>query len=92
MLLIATERNSRDFYVLMRFVVFCSGTMASWHFSRAGNASLALAFVAAALLFNPFFPINLRRNTWEPIDLGAAVIFAVGGYQVWRASAQKKSA
>jgi hypothetical protein len=84
LLLIATDRNSRDFYVLMRFVVFCSGALAAWHFSRVGNAGLALAFVAAALLFNPLFPINLRRPTWEPIDFGTALLFAVGCYQIWR--------
>jgi hypothetical protein len=84
LLLVSGNEHSRDFFALMRFVIFCGGALASCHFHRSGNVTLALIFGATALLFNPFAPIRLQRSTWQGIDLATAILFVVGGYLVWR--------
>lgn len=87
LVLIAVSNHPRDFYTLMRFIVFCTGILSAWVFNRRTQPAFALVFVVAALLFNPFFPINLRRSTWEPIDLAAAALFAFGAYRNWKLGA-----
>ena len=84
-LLIASfDQRGRDYFTLMRFVVFCTGALAGWHFKRADNIALAVLLGATALLFNPFIPLGLQRQTWEPIDIGASIVLAVAAVQVWR--------
>jgi len=34
---------------------------------------LFTSFAALAILFNPVFPIALKREVWQPIDIGAAI-------------------
>lgn len=34
--------------------------------------------VGLAVLFNPIAPITMARSNWRPLDLSAALLFAVG--------------
>ena len=83
LLLIGVERHPYDYYVLMRFVVFCSGIGAAWYLFHQGENGWAALFGVGALLFNPFMPMHLRRSTWEPIDTCGAGIFAWGAVKLW---------
>lgn len=84
MLVTSPGHYSRDYFTLMRFIVFCSGALAAWHFNRADNLAPAIFLGSTALLFNPFVPLRLLRSTWELIDYGAAIVFMIGGILVWR--------
>lgn len=39
-------------------------------------------FVAVAVLFNPFFPIRLPRNTWQYCDVVSASILLIGAFKM----------
>ena len=42
------------------------------------------AFVAVALLLNPFLPIRMHREDWQPIDLSLGILIGWSGYWLFR--------
>jgi len=41
---------------------------------QAGLRGWTWAFVAVALLLNPFLPIRMQRAQWQPIDLWLGIL------------------
>lgn len=62
------------YYMFLRLVVCLSAAaiaVSTWR-----TATLwAAAFATLALLFNPIFRVHLDRETWQPINVVAAVLY-----------------
>lgn len=75
MLILALVSWPYGYYQLLRFVVcgisvYVAFIAYNWHKIWA-----AWLFGFVAVLFNPFVPIHLPRETWQPIDVICAVLF-----------------
>ena len=57
-----------DFYTLLRFVV-CGVTAFGAFNIYEKSQGAAYVYGGIALLFNPFFPIHLSKDTWQVIDI-----------------------
>lgn len=64
-------------YTIIRLWICAAAAFASFRFHKEKQDILTLAFGIAALLFNPFFPIRLDRDSWQLADLLAAILFLV---------------
>lgn len=84
MLFISDSQHFRDYFTLMRFVVFCSGALGAWNFYKMGWQGWAVMFGVIALLFNPFAQIQLLRSTWQHFDIIAAVLLLYGAWRTWQ--------
>jgi hypothetical protein len=70
------------FFTLLRFVVFATTVYVAWMAFEGKKEKWVWFFGLIAVLFNPFIPIHLERETWMVIDLligvlllGATLIF-----------------
>jgi hypothetical protein len=68
------------FYILLRLVVCGSAIYLAARAHRMGKTLWVWVMGGIVILFNPLVPPHLRRSDWLPIDLVAAVVFAVS---VW---------
>ncbi|HBB44357.1 MAG: hypothetical protein UW27_C0005G0008 [Parcubacteria group bacterium GW2011_GWA1_44_13] len=77
MLLVAlSEGLPYGYFTLMRFVVCAVGIYLAYKTYEENNESLWVwAFGFVAVLFNPIFPIYLKRAQWEVIDLVVGIFF-----------------
>lgn len=83
LLLLALLSLPYGYYTFLRLVVCLSaGFIAYWTWSR--GVLWGVAFVAFALLFNPLVPVYLDRETWTPIDVSAAALYAAHWWFVGR--------
>lgn len=57
------------FFTVLRFVVFATTTYVAWMAYEGQKKKWVWVFGFIAVLFNPFFPIHLDRETWVVIDL-----------------------
>lgn len=57
------------FFTLLRFVVFGATAYTAWIAYENQKEKWVWIFGFIAVLFNPFFPVNLDRETWVVIDL-----------------------
>lgn len=77
-LLVATARLPYGYYTFTRVVICGSAALIAftgWEDSTTSRMWSVL-FALLAVLFNPIFPIYLKRGTWFYLDVGAAVVFA----------------
>lgn len=66
------------YFTLMRFVVCAVGIYLAYKTYEENKESLWVwAFGFVAVLFNPFFPVYLKRAQWEVIDLVVGVFFVL---------------
>ena len=70
------------FFTLLRFVVFATTAYVAWMAFEEDRGNWVWFFGFVAVLFNPFIPIYLERETWVVIDfvigmalLGTAFLF-----------------
>lgn len=71
------------YFTLMRFVVCAVGIYLAIKIYEEKKESLWVwAFGFVAVLFNPIFPIYLKRAQWEVIDLVVAVFFVASIFLV----------
>ena len=66
------------FYILTRWTVTIA-SIATALLIAERNQGLAIAAGLCALIFNPIIPLNLGRNLWLVLDLGAAVLLVING-------------
>lgn len=90
LLIVATSRLPYGYYTFMRIVTCGIAAVIAFAGFRDRPVvqawSLLLALVA--VLFNPFVPIHLDRQTWFYLDLGAAAVFVAHLIFVrWRSTA-----
>ncbi len=62
------------FFTLLRFVVFATTAYVAWMAYEGQKEKWVWIFGFIAILFNPFFPVHLDRETWVVID------FIVGAF------------
>lgn len=65
------------YYQILRWAVCLAGAYTAWKAYESGNHGWAWIFGLIAVIFNPIAPIFLERDTWQTIDLVAAVPFLV---------------
>ncbi len=65
------------FYSTLRLVVFATAAYLAVEMLFAKSAGWACAMGAAAYVFNPLFPVHLRRGGWQAVDVISALVFAV---------------
>lgn len=70
--------NSYDYFIFLRFVVFLGAFVFFALFSGQKRDGFRAVFVGIAILFNPFFPVYLTRDTWLKLDLLTIGVFVVG--------------
>jgi len=70
---IVNARMSFGFYTNLRWVVMLAAGTCAFHLQSNKAAMVALAVLG--VLFNPFEPIHLGRDTWRVLDVAAAGVF-----------------
>jgi hypothetical protein len=76
MLLIAVGRHPYSYYQLLRVVVCCVAWLAAVRARERKLDQWLWAFGAMALLFNPFVPATMSRESWQVFNLIGAGMFA----------------
>ena len=77
MALLALLDMPYGYYQLLRLVVAASSAfiaVAAW---QRGSHVAVIAFGLLALIYNPIAPLHLKREIWEWVNIGTAVIFLV---------------
>ncbi len=71
------------FYSVIRLAVAVTAGCWAYTFFRKGETARAVIAAATALLFQPFFKIELGRLTWNIVDvaLAACIILLIFGKQ-----------
>lgn len=72
----AAAENADGFYTFLR--IYTCGLSLVWAlvFHNIERPAWALAALCVAILFNPIFPIELPRETWQVIDVASACFYA----------------
>lgn len=65
------------FFTILRFVVFATTAYVAWMAYEGQKEMWVWVFGFVAVLFNPFFPVHLDRETWVVIDFIVGVILLV---------------
>jgi len=70
------------YYQLLRFVVCGASAYSAYTFFRIGLKPILWMLVVIAIIFNPLFPLHLKRESWHAIDIVTIVIqlifFSIG--------------
>ncbi len=74
------------YFQLVRFLSFVGFGYFAYEAQSRNESGLAFAFVALALLFQPFFKVHLGRALWNVVDV------AVGVWLVYLAFQEPKKA
>jgi CheY-like chemotaxis protein len=70
-------------YAILRFAVCATSVYLAARSYEVGQRAWAWVNGITAALFNPFFPLRLRRGQWEILDFGAAFVFALWACKVY---------
>lgn len=65
------------YYTILRITVCFLCTWAAWTAVERQARTTAYILVSIAVLFNPIFPIELPRELWALIDVGAAIYIGI---------------
>jgi len=82
LLLWALGRHTVDFYVLLRWVVCIVAGHSAYRAGAEKKVGWFLVFAAIVLLYNPVFPVHLRRSVWAPIFVLTATTFFVSAFML----------
>ncbi len=82
MSLVALAHMPYAYYILLRWAVFAASIAAGVILVQRNRPAWALAGWGLALLFNPLVRIPLRRDTWEVVNVVAAVLLVVLAFAV----------
>jgi hypothetical protein len=80
LLLIATLHLPYGYYTFLRWVTCGMGGFTAFIAYRWGAKWAVWLFIPIAILFNPFIPIYLTREIWQPIDVVCAIIFGISAF------------
>jgi len=85
LLIAAVGKHPYGFYMVLRLVITVGAVYWAWRAYKARLRGWAWAFVAVALLLNPFLPIRMRRAQWQSIDLWLGILLiGWSGYWLFR--------
>ena len=75
------------YYTFLRHLLLWCGVVAAYQERAEGSTTLALVGLLVAVVFNPFFPIELGEKLyWVPIDIGTAIFLVVIFIRFYRRS------
>jgi hypothetical protein len=77
LLLWALSYHSYSYYTMLRFVVSGVAAYSAYISVNLKKKNWAWSFGIIAILFNPFVPIHLDKDTWAVIDVLVAIFFIV---------------
>ncbi len=77
LLIWALDDHPYSYYTLLRFAVSAVSAYGTIFAIKLKKNDWAWLLGIIAILFNPFIPIHLDRNTWTLIDVGVAIILLV---------------
>jgi len=77
MVLLAIFPWAYGFYQLLRIVICVFSAIVAYSFYKSKLSGWALAFVAIALVFNPFFPVYMAKASWIGIDIVVGIVFFI---------------
>jgi hypothetical protein len=80
LLLLALADWPYGYYQFLRLVVCGVGIYMAVTVYQWRKMWAIWLFGIAAVLFNPFAPIHLSKDLWQPIDVGCAVLFLAGAF------------
>ena len=66
-----------SYYQLLRWVVCGVGAYSAYTAYESGRTGWTVVFGIIAVLFNPIVSFYMQRETWQVLDLAAAVPFIV---------------
>ena len=61
------------YYKALRYLICCIGIYGTYLNNKCKNIKWVCIFVVIAVIFNPFFKINIEKGAWELIDIIAAI-------------------
>ena len=65
-----------SYYIVLRWLACSASALLVWRGLIQG-LKWAWALVPLAILFNPIAPVHLSRETWQPLDIAAAVVMVL---------------
>ena len=74
LLIWAYGRHRYIFYQLVKLIVVAVTVYGVYYTHKLQNKTWMVVFAVIAILFNPFVPVHLNRQTWEVFDLVAAAV------------------
>jgi FtsH-binding integral membrane protein len=77
MLLIATSSLPYGYYQFLRWVICGIAVFIAYKSYEWKQAWASWVFGVVAVLFNPLVPVYLTKETWRPIDMFSALLFAL---------------
>lgn len=81
----AWGKHPYGFYMMLRTAATVGGASWAVRVYHAGPRGWMWAFLAVALLLNPILPVRMRREDWQPIDLGLGLLLlGWSGYWAFR--------
>ncbi len=72
-------------YTVLRWVVCGVALCLTLVAYEEGSAAWAILLSLTAFLFNPLWPIRMRRADWRLLNVGAILLFAAGAIRFGRA-------
>ena len=88
LLLGALAKWPYDYYRLLRWVTCAASVFVAYHGWAWKRPWAAWVFGAVAVLFNPLWPIHLKRQTWQVIHVATAALFIAGAAVVAKPKSQ----
>lgn len=73
----ATGKHPYNLYIVARWTVFLACCWGLWLCRSRIWPSLAPAYVAVGLVFNPLLPFHFHRSTWHTLDIAAGTILVL---------------
>jgi len=77
LLLIATLDLPYGYYTFLRWVTCGMAAFTAFMGYQWEAKWVVWLFIPVAILFNPFVPIYLTKEIWQPIDLVCAILFGI---------------
>jgi hypothetical protein len=65
-----------SYFTILRWLACSAAVLLVWRGAVQG-VKWAWALVPLAILFNPIAPIHFSRNTWQTLDIAAAVVMVL---------------
>jgi hypothetical protein len=77
LLFAALAHHPYGYYTLLRWVVCGVSVFAAVRAAEFNRSGWAWTLAIAGLVFNPIFPVYLRRENWAFIDIGVALVLLI---------------
>ena len=77
LLLVCLAPMPYGYYQLVRFIAMAVFAYLAYDYYKLNKVGVSYAFVALALLFQPFLKIALGRLVWNVVDVAVALMLIV---------------